>query len=217
MPTRRKTDNTAKVLAAAAAFLKTQGIEAPDVSKTVESARDRDYRSDDAALIFAHYPAGFKPAICINCKKPFGTNRKAVGYCSDPCRREDWVKTTGIKWGSVSTHDVWNGEPPLVISPEQFEKLRAIADWFSKNRTLLSNRVETPSKEIPELNFQPAGPRDSPDYPVDPQLAAQEVVVEVQKGLEEDHEYDLPTNPEPQPAFSAFELTAEEASLFGFA
>jgi hypothetical protein len=219
MPPRKRTDNTAKVLAAAAAFLAAQGIEAPDVNKAVETAKDRDYRSDDSTLIFAHYPANFKPAICKNCNRPFGVNRKSVGYCGDPCRREDWVATTGIPWGSVSTHDVWNGEPPLVISPDQFEKLRAIAEWFSKNRTLLSNRVESPSKEVPELSFRPAGPRDLPDHPVDPQIAAQEIVGEVQKEMEESPEYDLPlpTTPVASPALSAFELTPEEASLFGFA
>lgn len=221
MPTPKRRRNKQDALfAQVAAFLATQGKEMP----SVDSATDRDYRSNDAVIVFAHHPAGFKPGICKNCGGVFATNRKSVGFCSDPCRREDWRKTTGLEWRAISTHDVWEGDPPLIISPEQFEKMRAIAAWFNTNRTMLDTLVEKPSTQAPELEFlSPAesDPEDSEDF--DPQEIAEELF---QRGLVTEEEFVatsasesqefLPTNPHHEPSASSLELTDEEASLFEF-
>lgn len=219
MPTPRRNRNKQdKLFSQVAAFLAAQGKEMP----SVDSATDRDYRSDDAVLIFAHHPTGFKPGICKTCQRPFATNRKAVGFCSDPCRREDWRKTTGLEWRAISTHDVWNGDPPLIISPTQFEKMRQIAAWFNTNRTILDTLVERESEPVPELEFlSPAesDPEDSEDF--DPQEIAEEVLLLEDLGIAledvpNEFQESLPTSPHPEPFASSLELTEEEASLFDF-
>lgn len=94
-------------------------------------------RYADSPSVFVHYPAGFRPNVCKTCGRGFGTNRRAVGFCSDVCRKEDWRKTMLIPWSAISTNDPWYGEPPLIITPDQFDRLAAIAEWFNKNQGLL--------------------------------------------------------------------------------
>jgi hypothetical protein len=179
---RRKAKKQDNLFAAVNAFLASQG---KDTIENLDAATDRDYRSDDAVTIFAHNPPGFKPGVCKNCKRPYGTNRKSVGFCSDPCRREDWKKTTGLEWRAVSVHDVWDGDPPLVISPDQFEKLRQIAEWFNTNRTTLNTLIEKRSGAAPELEFLEEHLEETPDIPVDPQILVQALAEEA-TGFEAD-------------------------------
>lgn len=216
---RRNRNKQDKLFAQVAAFLATQGKEMP----SVDSATDRDYRNDDAVLLFVHHPAGFKPGICKNCGRVFGVNKKAVGFCSDPCRREDWRKTTGLEWRAISTHDVWEGDPPLILKPEQFDRLRQLAEWFSTNRTVLDTLVEKPSEQAPELEFLSeveSDPEDSEDF--DPQEIAELVLQDDQiptletivKDAPNEFQESLPTNPHHGPSASSLELTSEEAFLF---
>lgn len=224
MPPRKRTKapNASAVLAAAAAFLATKNIEAPAVTQeTLDALGDRDYRSNDAVLLFAHHPPGFIPGKCHNCGAIYAVNRKSVGFCSDPCRREDWRKTTGLEWSAISTHDVWEGNPPHIISPAQLKKLAALAEWFNTNQIDLDTLVEMESEPEPvelhgsnlldELGFQvvldSAIPQDQILIGNFDQLFGSE---------EEDHESSLQTNPPQRPSESRLSLTDEEASLFEF-
>jgi hypothetical protein len=214
MPPRNKKKQDT-VFSKVAEFLAAQGMQMPDV----DTATDRDYRSNDAVVIFAHHPAGFKPGICKECGKPYATNRKSVGFCSDPCRRDNWKKTTGLEWRAISTHDVWEGDPPLIISPEQFEKMRQIAAWFNTNRTVLDTLVEKPLVEAPELEFLAPGeenPMDSLSQ-TDPEIEAEKFLTQIgwfEESLTDDIPESLPTSPHSEPSLSALELTEEEVYLF---
>lgn len=116
-----------KAMASIMAMLAEAGV---DTSEMAQPVRETDYRPNDAAVIFSDTPSHFKPKLCLNCKRPFGVNKASVGYCSDICRREAWTRNTGMPWAAVSIHDVWYGDPPMIITPVQFEKLKKIADWF---------------------------------------------------------------------------------------
>lgn len=214
---RRNAKKQENLFAAVNAFLAAQGQE---TIKDLDKATDRDYRSDDAVAIFVHNPAGFKPGICKNCDRPYATNRKSVGFCSDPCRREDWKKTTGLEWRAVSIHDIWEGDPPLIISPDQFEKLRQIAAWFNTNRKVLDTRIERPTTEVPELEFLEAGLEETEDLPVDPQILVQALIEESDENDESNSLQDQPddphTNPESSPDSSSPELDWLEVSLSEF-
>jgi len=113
------------------------------------------YRSGDAVAIFGHAPKHFIPGRCKECGRPFAHNRPArvgsiIGFCSDPCRRDNWLKTTGVPWAALSTNDVWNGDPPMIITPDQFERLQEIARWFDANRTTLQSNLRQPEVEQQE-------------------------------------------------------------------
>lgn len=212
---RREAKKRENIFAAVNAFLAAQG---QDTIKDLDKATDRDYRNDDAVAIFAHNPAGFKPGVCKNCGKPFATNRRAVGFCDDPCRREDWKKTTGLEWRAVSVHDVWDGDPPLIISPEQFEKLRQLAAWFNTNRTTLDSLIERPTTEVPDVEFLEAGLEETEDLPVDPQILVQALIEEASSEDDEldflqDQRDDLRTSPESSLDSEDQELDWMEVSL----
>lgn len=215
---RTKKNDKAAVFAKMAAFLAEKNIEAPVVDQdTLDSIDDRDYGSSDAALLFAHHPAGFTPGVCKNCGALYLVNRKSVGFCSDPCRREDWRKTTGLPWSAVSTHDIWDGAPPHIISPEQVQKLAGIAEWFNTNRTTLDILAEKDreSREA-EAATDPWGVPvvEDPALPANHQFAY--IGDFASLGLESDQTNSLQTNPPDGPSAPSLELSDEEASLFEF-
>lgn len=128
------------IMAEALAFLSTMGV---DTSEIPTETDKYDYKNEDAVVIFANQPSLFTPNICKNCKKPFATNKRSaigspVGFCSDICRREDWKRTTGLDWKAISTRDVWDGDPPLIITSQQLKNLESIVDWFNRNRKVLT-------------------------------------------------------------------------------
>jgi len=108
------------------------------------------YRSSDAVVVFANLPAHFKPGTCKECGRTFAVNMKSVGYCSDPCRDENWRRTTGLSPNVVKIHDVWHGDPPMIVTPDQYDKLKAIADWFTKVESTLQV-VQTESEYQEDL------------------------------------------------------------------
>lgn len=126
-----------KALAEALAMLAANNIDVSEMPQAVET----DYRSNDAVAVFASWPDHFKPNVCRNCGKTFAVNKKSVGFCSDLCRREDWRKTTGLEWNRISTHDVWDGDPPMIITPSQYDNLKRIAEWFSRNQAEIESRL----------------------------------------------------------------------------
>lgn len=196
----RKQQN--KLFADVAKFLAARGEELPDIA----SATDRDYRSDTAVAIFARDPHGFVPQKCKYCDRVFGTNSKLIGYCSDEHRRMDWEKTTGLSWSAVEVStDCWDGNPPLIISPEQFSRLLGLSDWFQTNRTTLSSLVEKKSEPIPVVDFLEEHQEDS-ILPGD-QAFFQDLLGEPVLEKEQDHYAGPHTSPLDEREFEAWLLS----------
>lgn len=219
MPPRKS--KTASLFAEAAKFLESVNAEVPTVDW--DAIEDRDYRSTDGLVLFAHFPESFKPGTCGECGAIYAVNRNAVGFCSDPCRRDNWVKTTGVPWRAVSVHDVWDGNPPNIINREQLSKLAAIAEWFNTNRTVLDTLAETesePEQQEPELDFLSSSLEDEPESLLRDQFRTLDPAIfrgELDwQSDQEDHERNPPTNPQHEPSHAVLELTAEEVSLFDF-
>lgn len=129
------------ILANALAMLANNGVDTSGMKTYVET----DFRNTEAVAVFTHQPEIFEARRCRNCGKSFAHTQKIpfgtrVSFCSDSCRREDWRKTMYVDYDAVATGN-WDGDPPLIISPEQFAALERLADWFSKNRVVLENAV----------------------------------------------------------------------------
>lgn len=186
-------------LAAALAFLEQHGVDTSEIPKE----RDKyDYRHNDAAVVFASSPSHFLPGICKNCGKTFAVNKRFVGFCSEPCRREDWRKTTGLEWGAISTKDVWDGDPPMIITPQQMKNLEAIVDWFNKNRTSLSLVPPTEeSEQEPEIEIR---------------YHTVQIPIDQSEVLLEDEQNDLRTSLLDALSGEVPEQMLEEEDLFGF-
>lgn len=142
-----------KVMEMAAALIKQYGGDAKAVTEAEKPIHN--WRNDDAVVELAKTPQKFVMRRCRNCGKPFGHNKpipvgELVGLCGDPCRREDWFKTTGLPYEILTTRDVWDGDPPMIIRPDQIEKLRALVEWFTKNETLLLDRATETVAPEPE-------------------------------------------------------------------
>lgn len=187
------------VMAEALAFLSTMGVDTSEIPTEVDKY---DYKNNDAVALFANQPSLFTPNICKNCKKPFATNKRSaigspVGFCSDPCRREDWKRTTGLDWKAISTRDVWDGDPPLIITSQQLKNLEAIVEWFNKNRTILTL--------VPDPDIE------SDDPQVD-EILVEETVED--EGLWEFH--DFQTSPQPSLDAGVELQNWEEEDLFDF-
>lgn len=165
-----------KILADALAMLAANNVDTTEMSTIVET----DYRNNDAVTVFASWPEHFKPNICRNCGKTFAVNKKSVGFCGDLCRREDWRKTTGLDWNRISTHDVWDSDPPMIINPQQYENLRKIVAWFNRSQEALASMIaqqkEQDRRQQAELDLF----EDLSDLPETPQSpnASQESSVE---------------------------------------
>lgn len=193
-------------LAAAFALLKEAGVELKE--KPIIGAHN--YRNGDAVVVFANLPAHFRPGICKTCGKAFATNKPSVGFCTDICRREDWLKTTGVEWAAVSTHDVWNGDPPMIVTPTQLANLKRIAEWFNKNQKDLEITVEPESVQEP---LAPLTEVSQEDY------SARVLGIrtpEPEPELWEDLPSDLPTTPHVSQSVATPVETSEVDDLFGF-
>lgn len=220
-PRKRAVSKKAALFADVAKFLQQVSPETEIPTVDLDSIEDRDYRSTDGIVLFAHYPANFKPGCCAECGAKYVVNRNAVGFCSDPCRRENWQKTTGVPWRAVSTNDVWDGNPPNIITADQIKKLAAIAEWFNTNRTVLDTLVEKES-EPEEFELFESSLEDSQSDLEDllkdqSRVLSREAFLEsVGWEQESDQQNIPPTSPQPEPSHEGLELTEEEVSLFGF-
>lgn len=154
-----KKEKREAALAKAIAMLAESGVDTSTMKATV----DTDFREEIAVATVVHHPEAFQVRRCKTCKRAFGHNHiiphgSKVGFCSNLCAREDWVKSTGLAWNRISTRDPWDDDPPLIITPEQFENLRRLTDWFNRNREALANAdrpkttqvVEWEPEEVPE-------------------------------------------------------------------
>lgn len=145
---RRKKDGAAQIAAILAKF---------DIQTEKPVVPEQHYQSDTATTVFSWVPSGFQANKCKECGRIFAHNQiiphgSRVGYCSDVCRRDSWKRSTGLDWFAVDTNrEPWDGDPPLIINPEQFKRLEGIANWFIKNRTTLETLRRESQPEEPEV------------------------------------------------------------------
>lgn len=135
---------------------------------------EANYNSNNAVAMFAKVPEHFVQGKCMECNELFAHNQPIpagtrVGYCSDRCRKIAFKKSTGIEWGAVeSNREPWDGDPPMIITPEQLKNLEKIADWFSRNRT----HLEIADPEPTEL-VEPQSDLEENQSPIDRGLVLQ--------------------------------------------
>jgi hypothetical protein len=124
----------------------------------------RTYKPDpmyaaEALLLCIQKPARFMFKNCKReeCKEPFGTNYRAVGYCSDHCRARDLEKI-GIQWDPTKRpEERWGGEPPLVIPPDAVKTLRRLLSVLHDDDDELpqqSKELEIVEVDLPQLDDQ---------------------------------------------------------------
>lgn len=107
---------------------------------------------------------------CGNCEESFSTAYRAVGYCSDECRRLDLAKNFGIEWVEAkyrtqSEIEIWGGRvPPQTIPPDALAVMKhlvnlaeerqghPIVPWNPQERKprkpLLTSRKEKPKPQL---------------------------------------------------------------------
>ena len=169
------------ILANALALLANNGVDTSGMKTYVET----DFRNTEAVAVFTHQPEIFEARRCRNCGKAFAHSQKIpagsrVSFCDDFCRREDWRKTMFVDYDAVATGN-WDGDPPLIINPEQFANLKRLADWFNKNQEVLEIAADRKTEEEPteEESLEEEDPRTtpSPTQPL-PATVSQETVFE---------------------------------------
>lgn len=145
---KRAVDNLAKLLAMV------NGPSAPEIDVEVVTRDAATYRPDpsyaaDAVIKFIEKPArfAFKECARLECKEMFGTNYRAVDFCSVNCRMR-YLADLGIKWNPYKKEEErWGGEPPLIIPPEALKVLLKLAQI--QNETPPSP-LQEPALEIPD-------------------------------------------------------------------
>ena len=182
---------------------------------------ENDYNHNNAVAVFARAPEHFVVGVCRHCESKFAHNQPIpagtrVGYCSDTCRKLDFEKSTGIKWGSVENpkRANWDGDPPMIITPEQYDTLAKIADWFNRNRTglqILDPEPTVREQLDPEESLFPT--EEHLEYPLGTVVAdyfslfAQEnqYPVEAHTNSQQQHAFSGPLQTEPEDAIFDFE------------
>jgi hypothetical protein len=147
----------------------------------------------EAVLLSLQQPAHFMSKKCKYCGEYFGTNYRAVAYCSDSHRAKA-LRAEGIEWNPHKTaEERWGGEPPLVIPPEARRKLVKFAQVLLAQEEILQRETQT-SESLPEpvgISVLPESGFDFevPTYP--------EPVVESKPGPESPRPtFDFPTIPD---------------------
>jgi len=124
-----------KVARNLAKLAKLLGDKAPQVEITKEVTREaRSQKPDptyeaEAVLKMLEKPARFMQKQCgrKECGEWFGTNYRAVAYCSINCRIKS-LAAIGIQWDpSKKEEERWGGEPPLIIPPAALKALIQMA------------------------------------------------------------------------------------------
>lgn len=204
---RKKSD--AETVAAILAKFNIQTDEPIDVPET-------NYNHRNAVAMFGKVPQYFVLGECRQCKESFAHNQPIpagtrVGYCSDACRKKAFEADTAIKWEAVVSprREPWDGDPPMIITPEQLRNLRNIADWFTRNQTNLE--IQSPEPEpLADLedSLESTGPEDQSLYYDSGEALISE--------LESLHLVGAPTSPLPEPYLSEPEQTDEVDDPFDF-
>jgi hypothetical protein len=115
----------------------------------------------EAVLLALEKPARFEYKICKReeCKEPFGTNYRAVAYCSDNCRAKELAKI-GIHWNPSKPPELrWGGEPPLIIPPSVVKLLRSLLSQLPPNEELIEHAPpEIPQEVVQNKTILPEPP-----------------------------------------------------------
>ena len=205
---RKRQSDADKVAAILAKFNIEAEVEVPEAN----------YNHTNAVAMFSKVPQHFVMGECLECKEKFAHNQPIpagtrVGYCSDSCRRRAFEKNTGVPWNSVvmPRREPWDGDPPLIITPEQLRNLRNIADWFTRNQTslVIQNQTPEPAADLDDLEDSPypTGPVESADS----YSALTSTYAQVSQHLEE-----ALTNLQPSLVPSTLTQTYEEDDPFDF-
>ena len=144
----------------------------------------------EAVLLSLQQPAHFMSKKCKFCGEYFGTNYRAVAYCSDSHRAKALL-AEGIVWNPHKTaEERWGGEPPLVIPPEARRKLVKFAEVLLAQEEILQRETQM-SESLPE----PVGISVLPEFPAP--VPTPELVTEL-KSEPESHRptFDFPTIPD---------------------
>lgn len=167
MPRGKKQTNE-DVLANALALLAANNVDTTGMKDYVET----NFRNTEAVATLAHQPEIFQHNKCRECGRPFAHSQKIphgtrVAFCSTPCARDNWKRTTGIEYSRISTRDVWEGDPPLIINPDQYEALRRITAWFSRSQAEIKSMLAmgTTIPEQDEIHYLEDSTPHSPESP----------------------------------------------------
>lgn len=165
---------------------------------------EANYNSNNAVAMFARVPEHFVMGKCMECELDFAHNQPIpagtrVGYCSDTCRKRAFKKSTGIEWGMIeSPREPWDGDPPMIITPDQLKNLEKIAEWFTRNRTTLTIQYPEPEAESESPEDREENPEDyqSPTSlsPGEQYLAEWDAILTFEQ--ENQHQAEVQTSPQ---------------------
>lgn len=167
----KKLDKDTRALMKMAAKLGALGVTV-DTEQIQESIKITPITESDkleSVLASIRRPGDYTYRTCkrLSCQQPFGSNYRAVAYCSDFCRIRDFEATTGIEWLSNRTPEQrWGGEPPLIIPPDvvyrmfEYAKLilhhAEVQGWVSPEGTLLPDFLNQSATELNQHDPNPS-------------------------------------------------------------
>lgn len=140
--------------------------------------RPSPYMEAEAVLRCLEKPGQFEFKLCKReeCREPFGTNYRAVAYCSDHCRSKDLQKT-GIRWDPTkSPEERWGGEPPLIIPPAA---VRTLIHALSALPESLSGSLPQPDEFSADVSLPN---QDEQDNTIPPERTSPQVLEQWEKG-----------------------------------
>ncbi len=104
-------------------------------------------REAEGVLLSLHYPKGMEEHTCKACKRKFGTNYVYNKHCSEECLK-DSLAVMGLSWNPEKPWaERWGAEPPLVVSPETWEQLKAFAERILQHEPI----IRTGTEDGPEI------------------------------------------------------------------
>ena len=129
-----------------------------EMRDTAPTNREAISRQGEAVLLFLEAPAKFTAKLCKRCGEAFGTNYRAVAYCTDQCRSKAVSEQLGVKWDwlRATEEERWGGEPPLIIPPAALQKIQQFVTWFADNLPTakeIESQIPT-SPEVPQEQLE---------------------------------------------------------------
>lgn len=156
------------------------------VVKEARANKPNPFYEAEAVLLFLEKPARFLQKECKRkeCGEWFGTNYRAVAYCSDNCRIKE-LAAVGIEWDpSKRPEERWGGEEPLLIPPAALKALLALAQRQAEQPVYEQEDDEVippelSEKEYTDLSISLGVVPDTISLPPLPLLTSQFVLKEV--------------------------------------
>lgn len=120
-----------------------------------ETAHDRSMQAE-ATLYQLAKPSAFMTKVCKQCGEEFSTSYRSVAYCSDTCRAKHLQSQSGIVWNpNKPAAERWGGEPPLIVPPEAYKKLKEFADHIQSQIQIETPQVAHVEEDPFDEVFQP--------------------------------------------------------------